>query len=167
MTLRKNLILRRSRSGRLERRTTVIQFETETPPLGGSGATPALSAAGRLSVSAWCEAGLNLCALTLPPLLALVPHGAAPLAGFAGLFSAAVALAAATGRVAQPRRLTFFLFAGTAIGIALAGYDLASAGGLSQYVSIRPFAAPRLNQIAAWLALLVLPAGALLICRAQ
>jgi len=172
-----------------------------------------------LSVSAWCEAGLNLCALTLPPLLALVPHGAAPLAGFAGLcaaglvaanplydfralrwpaailgalvlwgalsaawsidpghslviaarlaglFGASLALAAAAGRVAQPRRLTFFLFAGTAIGIALAGCDLASAGGLSQYVSIRPFAAPRLNQIAAWLALFVLPASALLICR--
>jgi len=172
-------------------------------------------------VSAWCERGLNLCALVLPPLLALVPHGAAPLAGFAGLcaagliaanppydfpalrppaailgalvlwgalsaawsidpghslviaarlaglFAAALALAAAASRVAQPRRLTAFFFAGTAIGIALAGYDLASAGALSRHVSIRPFAAPRLNQIAAWLALLVLPSGALLICRGQ
>src|SRR6266478_1350641 len=167
MALRKNLILRRPQSGRLEGRTTVIQFETETPPLGGSGATPSRSTAGRLSVGAWCEAGLNLCALTLPPLLALVPHGAAPLAGFAGLcaaglvaanppddfrvlrwpaailgalvlwgavsaawsidpghslaiaarlaglFGAALALAAAAGRVAQPRRLTLFLVAGT------------------------------------------------------
>ena len=157
----------------------------------------------------------------LPPLLALVPHGAAPLAGFAGLcaagliaanpsydfpalrlpatllgalllwgalsaawsidpgrslvmtarlaglFGAGLALAAAAGRIAEPRRLTLFLFAGTAIGIAFALYDLASAGGLSRHVSIRVFAAPRLNQIAVWLALFVLPAGALLICRGR
>src|SRR5260221_2342711 len=113
-------------------------------------------------VNAWCEAGLNLCALVLPPLLALVPHGAAPLVGFAGscaaglvaatrpydfrtlrrpgailgalvlwgavsaawsiepghslviaarlagLFAAALALAATASRVAQPRRLMVF-----------------------------------------------------------
>jgi O-antigen ligase len=159
--------------------------------------------------------------LALPALLALVPHGAAPLAGFAGLcaaglilanppydfpalrrpaavlgglvlwgavsaawsidpwrslamatrlaglFGAALGLAAAASRVSSPRRLTLFLFLGTTIGIALAGYDLASAGALSRHVSIRPFAAPRLNQIAAWLALLVLPASALLFCRRQ
>ncbi len=169
--------------------------------------------------SAWLEAGLDLCALVLPSLLALVPHGAAPLAGFAGLcaadlvaahppcriaalrhpaallgalllwgalsaawsidpgrslvlemrlaglFLAALALAAAASRIAAPRRVALFLFAGTAIGIALALCDLESAGGLSRYVSIRGFAAPRLNQIAVWLALLLLPASALLICR--
>ena len=169
----------------------------------------------------WLEAGLNLCALLLPSLLTLVPHGAAPLAGFAGLcaaglvwanppfrlaalrypaillgalvmwgalsavwaidpgrslvldtrlaglFGAALALAAAAGRVAAPRRLTLFLFAGTAIGIVLALYDLANAGGLSRYVSIRGFAAPRLNYIAAWLAILLLPLTALLICRGR
>ncbi len=159
--------------------------------------------------------------MLLPPLLALLPHGAAPLAGFAGLcaagliaanppyqlaslrrpaailgalvvwgglsaawsidpwrslvmvtrlaglFGAALALAAAASRVAAPWRLTLLLFAGTAIGIAVAGYDLASAGGLSQYVSIRAFRAPRLNQLAVWLALVLLPATALLICRGQ
>jgi O-antigen ligase len=169
----------------------------------------------------WLEAGLGVCALLLPPLLALAPRGAAPLAAFAGLcaagliaanppyrlaalrrpaallgalvvwgalsaawsidpwrslvldlrlaglLGAALALAAAASRVAAPRRLTLFLFAGTAIGIALAGYDLASAGGLSQYVSIRAFHAARLNQIAAWLTLLLLPATALLICCGQ
>jgi hypothetical protein len=57
--------------------------------------------------------------------------------------------------------------AGTAIAILVALLDLASAGGLSRYVSIRPFAAPRLNQIAVWLALLVLPAAALLELRVQ
>jgi exopolysaccharide production protein ExoQ len=171
--------------------------------------------------AAWCEAGLNLSALTLPPLLALVPHGAAPLAAFAGLcaaglvaahppyefpplrrpaailgalllwgalsaawsidpwrslviaarlaglFAAALALAAAANRVAAPQRLTLCLFAGTAIGIALALYDLATAGGLSEHLSIRAFNRARLNQIAAWLALLVLPATALLLCRGR
>lgn len=173
------------------------------------------------ATTAWCEAGLNLSALALPPLLALVPHGAAPLAGFAGLcaagliaanppyefralrrpaailgalvlwgalsaawsidpwrslviaarlaglFAAALALAAAANRLNAPWRLTLCFFAGTAIGVALALYDLASAGDLSRHVSIRPFGAPRLNQIAAWLTLFVLPATALLICRGQ
>ncbi len=172
-------------------------------------------------ISAWLEAGLDFCALALPPLLALVPHGAAPLAGFgglcaaglvaadppyrvnalrtpaallgillawgmlsaawsidpwrslvldirlAGLFAAALALAAAASRVAAPLRLSLFLLAGTAIGIALALGDLESAGGLSRYVSIRPFDAPRLNQIAVWLAILLLPLTALLICRGR
>src|SRR5205085_10311265 len=40
------------------------------------------------STAAWCEAGLDFCALLLLPLLALVPHGLAPLAAFAGLCAA-------------------------------------------------------------------------------
>ncbi|MGC2412116.1 MAG: O-antigen ligase family protein [Stellaceae bacterium] len=84
-----------------------------------------------------------------------------------GLFGAALALAAAASQVAAPRRLTFFILAGTAIGIVLAVYDLASVGSLRQYVSIRPFAAARLNQLAAWLALLALPVTALLVCRGR
>jgi O-antigen ligase len=173
------------------------------------------------AANAWCEAGLNLTALALPPVLAVVPHGAAPLAAFAGLcaagliaanpphefppvrrpavilgalvlwgalsaawsidpwrslaiaarlaglFAAALALAAAASQVAEPRRLTLCLFAGIAIGIALAALDLASGGGVSRYVSIRTFNAARFNQIAAWLALLVLPATALFVCRRQ
>ncbi|HEV2335921.1 MAG TPA: O-antigen ligase family protein [Stellaceae bacterium] len=157
----------------------------------------------------------------LPSLLALLPHGAAPLAGFAGLcaaglalvdppydfsalrrpaailcalavwgglsatwsidpwrslildlrlaglFSVALALAAASSRIAAPRRLALFFAAGTALGIVLAICDLAGAGSLSHYVSIRPFMAWRLNQIAAWLALILLPACALLVCRGQ
>jgi exopolysaccharide production protein ExoQ len=85
----------------------------------------------------------------------------------AGLFGAALALAAAASRVAAPWRLALCLIAGTAIGIALAEYDFASAGGFSQYVSIRGFRAARLNQIAVWLALLWLPVGAVLICRGR
>jgi len=171
--------------------------------------------------SAWLEGGLLFCALVLPPLLALRPHGAAALAGFAGLcaaglvlanpprhlaalrhpavlvcalvlwgglsaawsidpqrslvldfqlvlmFGAALALAAAASRVAAPGRLALCLCTGTVIGIALALFDLASAGGLSRYVSVRAFAAPRLNQLAVWLALLVLPVSALLVCRGR
>jgi O-antigen ligase len=181
-----------------------------------------MSPAGLLSpASAWLEAGLDCCALALPPALALVPHGAAPLAAFAGLcaaglilaappyrlqalrhpgiilaalvvwgglsaawsidpwrslvldarltglFVAALALAAAADRVAAPRRLAFFLAAGTAIAIALALFDLASEGGISRYVSIRAFRAPRLNQIAVWIALVCLPVSAVLICRGR
>ncbi|HLY44957.1 MAG TPA: O-antigen ligase family protein [Stellaceae bacterium] len=168
-----------------------------------------------------CEAGLDACAFLLPPLLAVVPRGAAALVGvaglcaaglvaaspprrfaglrlpaaliaalllwallsaawsitpwrslvlelrLAGLAAAALALAAAAGRVAAPRRLAACLFAGSALGIGLALYDLASAGGLARYVTVRPFAAPRLNSVAAWLTLFLLPAGALLLCRGR
>jgi O-antigen ligase len=171
--------------------------------------------------SIWLEAGLDFSVLLLPPLLALVPHGAAPLAAFAGLcaaglilanppyrfralrraamilgalllwgalsagwsidpgrslvldarlaglFVAAIALAAAASRVAAPCRLALCLTIGTAIAIALALSDLASGGGVSQYVSVRAFWGARLNQIAVWLALLWLPLSALLICRGR
>jgi O-antigen ligase len=170
---------------------------------------------------AWLEAGLTLCLCLLPPLLALVPRGAAPLAAVAGLFAsglviarpgpslapllppaiiagalaawgglsalwsidpgrslllaarlcglfaAGLALAAAAGRIAAPRRLILALLAGTALGIALALADLATAGGLSRYVSVRPFGGPRLNQAAAWAALMLLPSAVLLVARGQ
>ena len=173
--------------------------------------------AGRLA--SWCEVGLGGSLLLLPSLLALVPHGAAPLTAVAGLLAAgllaaappyrlaalyrpaivlgllilwgalsaawsinpwrsllialrllglvvaALALAAAAERVAAPRRLALFALLGTALGIAVAGVDLSTAGGLSHLVSVRPFFAARLNQIAAWLSLLLLPASALLIRR--
>ena len=188
----------------------LAQPQTETRPVGAA-------ARG----AAWAEAGLCLSVLSVPALLALVPHGAAPLAGFAalcaaamvaadrslrtaslrlpaallvallvwgllsaawsidpqrslimamrltGLFAAALALAAATSRVAAPGRLTLFLLAGTALGIAVAVYDLATEGGLSRYVSVRDFTAPRLNQVAAWIAIVLLPVGALLIGRGR
>ena len=169
----------------------------------------------------WCEAGLYACALVLPTLLALVPRGAAPLAGVAGLcaagaivadpsrgltglrfpaamlgvlllwgvlsatwafdpwrsvaldvrlagsFIAALALAAAASRIATPWRLALFLLAGTGFAIIVALADWTTAGGISRYVTVRPFAGPRFNQIAVWLALLVLPAAALLVCRGR
>lgn len=174
----------------------------------------------------WCEAGLGLCLLLLPPLLALVPRGAAPLEGVAGLlaaglmaarrlaarpgaagaeaplgalrlpaallgglvlwgalsalwsidpgrslliaarllglFTAGLALAAAAPHLASPRRLLGLVVAGSLIGIAVAVIDLATAGGLSRYVTVRPFAGPRLNQISVWLALAAWPVAAAL-----
>jgi O-antigen ligase len=83
----------------------------------------------------------------------------------AGLFAAALAMTAAVGRIAAPWRLALCLFAGTAIGILMAGIDWESAGGLSRLVSVRAFLGPRLNQIAVWLAILTLPTAALLACR--
>jgi O-antigen ligase len=84
-----------------------------------------------------------------------------------GLFAAGLALAVAAERVAAPRRLCLFALAGTALGAALALGDLLSAGGLSQFVSIRSFAGARLNQIAVWLAVLALPFGAFLAGRGR
>ena len=77
-----------------------------------------------------------------------------------GLFAAALALAAAAGRVAAPSRLGRLALLGTGIGITLALFDLASGGGITEHFSIRPFAAPRLNPLAAWLAIVALPAAA-------
>lgn len=169
----------------------------------------------------WCEAGLGLAVLALPPLLAMVPHGAAPLVGvaglcaaelvaarrpvfpaalrlptallmalvawgalsalwsidpgrslildlrLAGLFLAAVALAAAAPLVANPGRLGLCFLAGTAVGAALTLGDLVTAGGLSHYFSIRAFGPTRLNQFAVWLAILALPASAFVAGRGR
>jgi O-antigen ligase len=86
-------------------------------------------------------------------------------ARIAGLFVAGLALAGAAARVGAPWRLFLCVVAGTAVGMALAGYDLFSAGGLNRWVSTRPFIAPRLNQISVWLVLIMLPAAALLWSR--
>jgi exopolysaccharide production protein ExoQ len=175
-----------------------------------------------IPLAAWLEMALDGCFLLLPPVLAIAPHGAAPLAAvaalfgvglvvatrgdrrlapllspaillgmlllwgglsaawsidpwrslmidarLAGLFAAGLALAAAASRIAAPWRLALALGAGSAIAIVLAGCDLASGGELSRYVSVRPFIAPRFDPLAAWLALLLLPAGAFLICRGR
>lgn len=47
----------------------------------------------RTALVASCEWGLAICALLLPPLLALAPHGAAPLAAVAGLCAAGIIIA--------------------------------------------------------------------------
>ena len=171
------------------------------------------------AVAFWLEAGLDLCAFLLMPILALVPHGVAPLAAFgglcaaglvaasgslrfpalltpaailllllvwgalsaiwaiepgrsllldlrlAGVFLAGLALGAAAERLAAPWRTALCLLAGAALGLALAGYDLASAGGLTRLISVRGFRPARLDQIAIGLAILTLPMSALLFAR--
>lgn len=200
-----------------------MQHRIETLSAGGTvpsrpPATPQARDLASPAVSRWCEAGLDVCLLILPTLLAFVPRGAAPLAGFAGLcavglvlslprgrtglawapvallaaillwgavsaawsidpwrslaldarlagvFAAGIALAAAADRVAAPGRLALLLLAGTLAAIGLAVIDLTGGGIVSRLVSVRPFAAPRLNQIAVWVAIVLLPAAALLVC---
>jgi O-antigen ligase len=83
----------------------------------------------------------------------------------AGLFAAALALAAAGSRLAAPRRLAMCLAAGIALAVALAVFDLTSGGELARLVSVRRFSATRLNQLAACLALMLWPLAALLCGR--
>ena len=85
----------------------------------------------------------------------------------AGLFLTGLALVMAADRIAAPWRIALCLFAGSAIGIALAAYDLLSAGGLTQFVSIRGFRPARLDQIAIGLAILLLPVSAILAIRGR
>ena len=80
----------------------------------------------------------------------------------AGLFAAAIVLAAAARSIADARWLAGLVIAGTALGLAVALGDFATSGGLSGHVNMRPFAPPRLNQIAVWLAIMLLPLTAFL-----
>ena len=80
----------------------------------------------------------------------------------AGLYAAALALAAAAHAIADGRRVALLTIAGTGIAIVLACVDLGTGGGLSHYVTVRSFAPPRLNQIAVWLAIMLLPIAAFL-----
>ncbi len=88
-------------------------------------------------------------------------------ARLAGLFAVGLALAAGARLVAAPRRLTFLLLIGMALGIAMVAIELATAGGLSSLVSDRVYRATQLNQASLSFALLVLPASALLISLGQ
>lgn len=84
-------------------------------------------------------------------------------ARLAGLFAVGLALAAGAGLIAAPRRLTFLLLIGMALGITMVAIELATAGGLSSLVSDRAYRPTQLNQASMSFALLVLPASALLI----
>jgi O-antigen ligase len=85
----------------------------------------------------------------------------------AGLFAAAIVLAAAARSLGDPRRLAFLIIAGAGLGLVVAWCDLGTSGGISRHVTVRPFTPPRLNQIAVWLAILLLPFAALLVCRGR
>jgi O-antigen ligase len=78
----------------------------------------------------------------------------------AGLFAAGLALAAAAGRVASPRRLTFCLVAGLTSGIVIALSELATGGAMSSLFSDRLFQPTRLNQGSMTFAIMLLPASA-------
>ena len=84
-------------------------------------------------------------------------------ARLAGLFAVGLALAAGSDLVAAPRRLTLPLLIGMALGIAMVAVELATAGALSSLFSNRGYRPTQLNQASISLALLVLPASALLI----
>jgi O-antigen ligase len=84
-------------------------------------------------------------------------------ARLAGLFAVGLVLAAGAGLVAAPRRLTFLLLIGMALGIAMVAVELATAGALSSLFSDRAYRPTQLNQTSISLALLILPASALLI----
>ena len=76
-------------------------------------------------------------------------------------------LAAGAGLVAAPRRLTFLLLIGMALGIAMLVIEIATAGSLSSLVSDRNYRPTQLNQASISFALLVLPASAVLISLGQ
>lgn len=78
------------------------------------------------------------------------------------LFAAAIVLAAAARSIVNTRLLTVLTIAGTLLGLVAAGIDFGTGGGISQHLSTRPFAPPRLNQISVWLAIMMLPLAALL-----
>lgn len=80
----------------------------------------------------------------------------------AGMFTAALALAAASRSVAAPQRLTFCLLIGLALGLLLAGIELASNGALIGPLLTRRFRLPRLNQASVTMAILLMPASAAL-----
>jgi exopolysaccharide production protein ExoQ len=85
----------------------------------------------------------------------------------AGLFAVGLALAAGAGLVAAPRRLAFLSLIGMALGITMVAIELATAGGLTSLVSDRAYRPTQLNQASISLALLVLPASAVLISVSQ
>jgi len=87
-----------------------------------------MSPASRVVALRVCfEGGLDFCALALPPLLALVPHGAAPLVAFAGLCAAALTLAR------PPCRLQALRYPGMILAALVVW------GGLSAAWSIDPW----------------------------
>lgn len=88
-------------------------------------------------------------------------------ARLAGLFAAALAMAAAAGFVSAPRRLALFLLAGFVVALVMATVDLATHGALSKPFSDRVYQPAWLNQASVAFAILLLPTGAALISAGQ
>ncbi len=88
-------------------------------------------------------------------------------ARLAGLFALGLALTTATSSMAAPRRLTWFLVAGMALGVVIAVVDLVTAGVLGSFFTDRPYRPTRLNQASISFAILLLPTGAVLAAIGQ
>lgn len=84
-------------------------------------------------------------------------------ARLAGLFAAALVMAAAGEFLSAPRRLVSFLVAGFIIALVMAAVDLATHGALSKPFSDRVYQPAWLNQASVAFAILLLPTGAALI----
>lgn len=106
--------------------------------------------------------GLLSAAWSIDPVRAL---GEA--ARFGGLCLAGLAMAAAAGQVAAPRRLALCLLAGFAAAIVMATVDLATHGALSKPFSTRFYQPAWLNQASVAFAILALPVGAALFVRGR
>jgi O-antigen ligase len=83
------------------------------------------------------------------------------------VFVVGLTLAAAASSIAAPRRLTFCLITGLGLGLAIAGVELATGGFLGSFFTDRPYRPTRLNQAAMSFAILLLPAGAVLVALGQ
>ena len=143
-----------------------------------------------VSVAGACATGLVLSASGPRPRLALAPTatllacllvwGAASAlwsvdslrslviaARLAGLFAVGLALAGAAGCIKAPRRLTFLLLGGLALGVAMAATDLVTAGAVGAPFTDRAYQAAGLNRASVSFAILLVPASAVLVCRGQ
>jgi O-antigen ligase len=85
----------------------------------------------------------------------------------AGLSVVGLALASAAGLVVKTRRLGLLLIIGMALGVATVAVEVASGGWLNSLLSDRAFWPTQLNQASISFALLILPAGATLVCLRQ
>jgi O-antigen ligase len=134
--------------------------------LGFAQAWPARAAIWRqLLVPAALLGGLVACGL-VSSLWAVNPVRSLEMTvRLAALFAAGLALVAAAGLLAAPRRLLCCLVAGLAIAIVLALVQSFTHGWLTGAFSKRVFLAPALNQAENALALLLLPLTAMLIER--
>ena len=83
----------------------------------------------------------------------------------AGLFAAGIALADAVSCIEAPRRLTFLLLGGLALGVAMAATDLVTAGAVGAPFTDRAYQAAGLNRASVSFAILLVPASAVLVCR--
>lgn len=84
-----------------------------------------------------------------------------------GLFAVGLVLARAANCIEAPRRLTFLLLGGLALGIAMAATDLVTAGAVGAPFTDRAYQPAGLNRASVSFAILLVPASVVLVCRGQ